>query len=72
MTQTKQDVELDQPTKDLLGETEMDVLTSYTLADALREGSKDIAQARRTWGDGENSACALTTIVVAAQKRGYL
>jgi hypothetical protein len=53
-----------------LGEIEMDVLTSYTLADAIREGSTVTTQAYN-WGDGE-TACALTATVVAAKARGYV
>jgi hypothetical protein len=53
-----------------LGEIEMDVLTSYTLADAIREGSTVTTQAYN-WGDGE-TACALTAAVVAAKARGYV
>lgn len=53
-----------------LGEIEMDVLTSYTLADAIREGSTVTTQAY-DWGNGE-TACALTAATVAAKARGYV
>lgn len=57
--------------REVLGEIEMGVLTSFTLADAIREGSKVTEQAVGSWGDGE-SACAMTASVVAAKARGYM
>jgi hypothetical protein len=53
-----------------LGEIEMDVVTNYTLADAIREGSTVTTQAHE-WGDGAN-ACAMTAAVVAARSRNYM
>lgn len=53
-----------------LGEIEMDVLTSYTLADAIREGSSTTEQAF-SWGSGE-SACALSAGYLAAKARGFI
>lgn len=55
--------------KAMLRGIELDVTTSYTLADAIREGSKVTSQACG-WGDGE-SACALTAAVLAAKSRGF-
>lgn len=52
-----------------LGEIEMDVLTSYTLADAIREGA-GVSKQAYGWGNGDN-ACALTAAVIAAKARGY-
>lgn len=54
----------------MLGEIEMDVLTSYTLADAIREGSKVSKQANG-WGHGEEM-CALHAAVASAVARGYM
>jgi hypothetical protein len=48
---------------------EMDVLTNYTLADAIREGSTVTSQAHG-WGDG-NTACTLSAAYLAARARGY-
>ena len=49
---------------------EMRVLTSYTLADAIREGSKHTNQAF-DWGRGL-TACALSAGYLAAKARGYV
>jgi len=48
----------------------MSVYTGYTLADAIREGSK-VSTQEYGWGDGE-TACALTSAVIAAKARGYV
>lgn len=50
--------------------TELEVMTSYTLADAIREGSTVTTQVR-DWGSGAN-ACALSAARIAAKARGYL
>lgn len=42
----------------------------YTLADAIREGSKYTTQSYN-WGHGE-SACALSAAALAAQAHGYI
>ena len=54
-----------------LGEIELEVLTSYTLADAIREGSSVTDQKTGGWGDGKN-ACALTAAYIAAKARGRI
>lgn len=46
------------------------VLTGYTLADAIREGSKVTDQAYN-WGDGA-TACALSAGYLAAKARGLI
>lgn len=56
--------------KATLGEIEMKVMTEYTLADAIREGSSVTTQ-EYGWGNGE-TACALTAAVISAKSRGYL
>ncbi len=56
--------------KSILGEIEMDVLTSYTLADAIREGCSVSKQALG-WGDGE-TMCALSAAATAAKARGFI
>ena len=50
---------------------EEEVVTSYTLADAIREGSTVSDQAVGTWGTGERM-CAMHAAVTAAAARGYL
>lgn len=66
-------VQFDEKVDDLkavLGDIEMDVLTNYTLADAIREGCNVTTQAIG-WGAGE-TACALTAGVMAAKARGFV
>lgn len=48
----------------------LDVATSYTLADAIREGSTVTAQPVG-WGAGD-TACAMSAGVIAARARGYI
>lgn len=54
-----------------LGAIELDVLTSYTLADAIREGSSVTGQKTGGWVEG-NLACALGAGYLAAKARGYI
>lgn len=54
-----------------LGSIELNVLSNYTLADAIREGGIVTEQSVGGWGDG-NSACAMTAAVIAAKSRGYM
>jgi len=56
--------------REMLGGIEMDVLTSYSLADAIREGSKVSDQAQG-WGQGDKM-CAMHAAVTAAVARGYM
>ncbi len=53
-----------------LGEIELNVLTKFTLADAIREGST-VSTQERNWGYG-NSACALSAAAISAATRGYV
>lgn len=62
--------ELTDERKAELAEIELGVIANYTLADAIREGSKSTTQAIG-WGDGK-SACALSAAYIAASQRGYL
>lgn len=62
---------LDEETQALLGEIDMKVRTSYTLADAIREGSAVSGQAY-TWTQEDGSMCALSAAVASAKARGYL
>ena len=55
--------------REQLSEIEMDVLTSYTLSDAMREGCK-VSKQYPGWGGGEY-ACALSAAAIAAKARGY-
>lgn len=54
-----------------LAAIELDVLTSYTLADAMREGSSVTGQRHGGWIDGDES-CALGAAYLAARARGYV
>jgi hypothetical protein len=49
---------------------EFDSLIGITLADAIREGSKETAQAYG-WGDGVENACALTAAGIVVRNKGY-
>lgn len=53
-----------------LGGIELNVLTSYTLADAIREGARVTSQ-EYGWG-ADDTACALSAGAIAARARGYL
>jgi hypothetical protein len=54
-----------------LAEIELDTLTSYTLADAIREGCTATTQAVGSYGAGFE-ACAMSAGVLAARARGYI
>jgi hypothetical protein len=56
--------------QDTINEIGMSVLTGYTLADAIREGSM-VSKQEYGWGDGA-TACALTAAVIGAKSRGYV
>lgn len=56
--------------KAVIDEIGMDVATSYTLADAIREGSMVTTQ-EYGWGNGD-TACAMSAAVMAARARGYM
>lgn len=62
--------ELSDERKAELAAIELSVIGNYTLADAIREGSKSTTQTAG-WGNGE-TACALSAAYIAASKRGYL
>lgn len=68
--------ELDQKAEDLaklraeLGQLEFDVVTSYTLADAIREGCT-VSEQSVGWGTGAK-ACAMTSAVIAAKSRNIM
>lgn len=70
------DTTVDTPTtpvetlRSMLGAIELDVVTSYTLADAIREGGTVTTQAYN-WGSGD-TACALSAARIAATARGYI
>lgn len=53
-----------------IDEIGMEVATSYTLADAIREGA-GVTEKAIGWGNGD-SACALTAAAIAAKARGYV
>lgn len=56
--------------REQISDKDLERMTSYTLADAIREGSSVTTQAYN-WGNGE-TACALTAAAIAAKARGYL
>lgn len=56
--------------KDVLAQIEERVVTGYTLADAMREGSTVTKQAHGSFGGG-GEACALSAAAIAATTRGY-
>jgi hypothetical protein len=62
--------ELSEELKKELGVIELQTM-EYTLADAIREGSK-VTKQEYGWGDGVNTACALTAAALAARARGYV
>lgn len=53
-----------------LGEIELGVLTNYTLADAIREGSSVSDKATNAWTGPEGQACALSAALIACKARG--
>lgn len=55
--------------KSELGEIELRSM-EFTLADAIREGSRVTDHSQQGWGDGE-TACALTAAIISAKARGY-
>lgn len=66
---SKTDEKIDE-LRGMLGDIEMDVLTSFTLADAIREGSK-VSEQAHGWGNGE-TMCAMHAAVASAVARGYM
>lgn len=54
-----------------LAEIELDVLSNFTLADAIREGSKHTNQLHYTFVH-DNGLCALSAAYMSAQARGYM
>lgn len=59
------------PIKDVVDGIGMEVMTNYTLADAIREGSTVSGQAYN-WTDAEGNMCAMSAAVVAAKARGHM
>lgn len=54
-----------------LGEVELSVIGNFTLADAMREGSKVSKHNQNGWGDGD-TACALLSVIISARSRDYV
>ena len=63
--------QIDSQTAEMLGDIEHNVTTKYTLADAIREGATVTSQANG-WGDGKETACALSAAGIAARARGLV
>lgn len=62
--------ELDAGLLDSLYEIEENVVTGYTLADAIREGSRHTEQAIGTYvNEANNEVCALSAAALAVQAR---
>lgn len=57
--------------REQIEEVGLKVLTSYTLADAIREGASVTAKRTGGWIDG-NQACALGAGWISARARGYV
>ena len=53
-----------------LASIELDVLTSFTLADAIREGAQHTTQITGSWIT-EGQSCALGAGLLSAVARGY-
>lgn len=53
-----------------LGEIELGVLTNYTLADAIREGSSVTDKKENGWLGANGEACALSAALIACKARG--
>ena len=56
----------------VLAQIEEDVVTGYTLADAVREGTSVAGQATGRWVAANGDVCALTAAYIAAKARGYV
>lgn len=69
--QKVEQIKLDDETQKMLADIELGVLTNFTLADAIRGGSKFTKQAHG-WGDQQNSACALSAAAQYASSLGYV
>ncbi len=54
-----------------LAEIGLDVFTSYTVADAMREGAKHTEQKHGGWVDPARS-CGLGAVWLSAKARGYI
>lgn len=56
----------------VLGEIELNVVTEgYTLADAMREGTRVTRKATGSWGNGD-TACGWTAAYLGAKRRGLV
>lgn len=66
MINTEVTPDLDTDTKSDLANLELQVLTTVTLPDLIRLGSRNTDQSKG-WGDGESTACALTAAYLAAR-----
>ena len=59
-----------QTIREELAELELEVLTGYTLADAIREGAGHTSKLEGGWIQGD-SACALGAAYLSAKARSY-
>lgn len=64
------DLPAEHPAIAALRAIELDVITGYTLADAMREGSRVTGQKIHGWVDA-SSSCAIGAAYLAARARGY-
>lgn len=55
-----------------LAQIELDVLTNYTVADAMREAAPHIKRQHRGGWFTKDSACALSAAAISATARGYI
>ena len=63
--------QLDEKTRKMMGEIELGVATRFTLADAVRLGSK-VSEQAYDWTEGEGNMCAMSAAICAAKARGYM
>lgn len=56
---------------DPLTAIEFDAVVGYKLSDAIRDGAQKTQQEFGAWGDGLDTACALTAAQRAIDERGY-
>lgn len=57
--------------KNELGAIELDVVSNTTLADVMRLGAQHTKQSYN-WGDGYETACALTAATLAGKSLGFI
>jgi len=63
----------EEKTTEKLDATEITGITvNYTLVDALRDAGAEVKQVFGSWGDGQNTGCALSGAAAAAKRRNLI